>query len=115
MLKRILRERRVFVLLALTTALLAFSAVSAFGASGKTVKVKDDLFTPKTLKISKGTKVTWRWAGVLRHNVTVKSGPSKFHSKTQVRGSFTHVFSKPGTYHLFCTVHPFMKMTVVVK
>ena len=115
MLKSILRERRLLLLLAITTSLIAFSAVSAFGASGKSVKVKDDLFAPKSLTVSKGTKVTWNWAGVLRHNVTVKSGPSKFHSKTQVRGSFNHVFSKPGTYHLFCTVHPFMKMTVVVK
>ncbi len=56
MLKRILRERRVFVLLALTTALLAFSAVSAFGASGKTVKVKDDYFTPKTLTVSRARR-----------------------------------------------------------
>jgi plastocyanin len=115
MLKPILRERRVFLLLALTTALIALSAVAAFGASGKSVKVKDDLFAPKSLTISKGTKVTWQWAGSLRHNVTVKSGPSKFKSKTQVRGSFNHTFSKAGTYHLFCTVHPFMKMTIVVK
>jgi plastocyanin len=115
MLKPILRERRVLALLALTTALLAFGAVSALGAAGKTVKVKDDLFTPKTLKISKGTKVTWQWAGVLKHNVTVKRGPSKFHSKTQVRGSFNHIFSRPGTYHLVCTIHPGMKMTIVVR
>ena len=115
MLKHILRERRVLVLLALTTALLAFSAVSAFGASGKSAKIRDDFFAPKTLKISKGTKVTWKWAGVLRHNVTVKSGPSRFHSKTQVHGSFNHIFGKAGTYHLVCTIHPGMKMTVVVK
>ena len=116
MLKHILRERRgLLVLLALTTTLIAFSSVSAFASSSHTVGVRDDHFTPKTLTISKGTKVTWKWLGVLRHNVTVKRGPSKFRSKTQVKGMFSHVFSRAGTYHLVCTIHKGMTMTVVVK
>src|SRR5436309_2417347 len=83
MLKHILRERPLLALLALTTAVIAFSSASAFGASAVTVKVRDDLYTPKSVKVARGTKVVWKWAGVLRHNVKVKSGPSKFHSKTQ--------------------------------
>ena len=113
MLKNILRDRRILALLALTAALIAFSAVAAFASSP--VKVKDDYFSPRTLTVRRGTKVTWQWAGVLRHNVTVKSGPVKFHSRTQARGMFSYTFTKPGTYHLFCTIHPFMKMTVVVR
>ncbi len=115
MLKHILRERRLLVLLALAIALIAFSSASAFGASTVTVKVRDDLYTPKSLKVARGTKVVWKWTGVLRHSVKVKSGPSKFKSKTQVRGTFSHIFGKRGTYHLYCTVHPFMKMTIVVR
>lgn len=115
MLKHILRQRLVAALLALTTALIAFSSVSALASSSSSVGVRDDHFTPKTLTIHRGTKVTWKWLGELRHNVTVKSGPSKFHSKTQVKGIFTHVFSKAGTYHLVCTIHKGMTMTVVVK
>jgi plastocyanin len=52
---------------------------------------------------------------VLRHNVAVQSGPSKFRSRTQVSGTFSHTFTKAGTYHLYCTLHRYMKMTIVVK
>jgi plastocyanin len=52
---------------------------------------------------------------VLNHNVTVRSGPSTFHSRTQAQGSYSHVFTRPGTYALYCTIHPSMKMTVVVR
>jgi plastocyanin len=32
-----------------------------------------------------------------------------------VRGSYSHTFTKKGTYQLVCTIHKSMKMTVVVK
>ena len=100
---------------ALGLILFGLLAVPAFAGSGKTVTVADNYYGPKTLTVGRGTKVTWRWTGVLKHNVVVHAGPSFFSSKTQVRGTFTHVFTKKGTYALVCTVHPKMKMTVVVR
>jgi plastocyanin len=107
--------RRLRSLLLFTVLIVAVSAVSAFASSGKAVKVGDNYYGPKTLKVGKGTKVTWNWVGVLKHNVVVHQGPSSFSSKTQVRGSYGHTFTKKGTYQLVCTIHPSMKMTVVVK
>jgi plastocyanin len=101
--------------IALGLVLFGLLAVSAFAASGKTVKLADSYYGPKTLTVGRGTRVTWRWTGVLKHNVVVHTGPSFFSSKTQVRGTFTHVFTRKGTYALVCTVHPKMKMTVVVR
>jgi len=115
MLRHLRRDRRVIALLALTALLVALSSVAALASAPRQVKVADDYFGVKRLTIGKGTKVRWHWAGVLRHNVTVESGPSKFHSRTQVTGSYSHVFTKPGTYHLYCTLHTFMKMTIVVR
>jgi plastocyanin len=100
---------------ALGLVLFGLLAVSAFAASGRTVKVADNYYGPKTLTVGRGSKVTWRWTGVLKHNVVVHTGPSFFSSRTQVRGTFTHVFTRKGTYALVCTVHPKMKMTVVVR
>lgn len=114
MLKSLCRGKRLRLLLVLTLAALACSSVAAFAFSGP-VKIKDDYFSPKTLTIRKGAKVTWSWAGSLYHNVTVKSGPVRFHSRTQARGTFSHIFGRPGTYHLYCTIHPWMKMTIVVR
>jgi plastocyanin len=81
----------------------------------RTVRVADTYFSARRLTIRKGTRVTWNWVGYLNHNVTVRKGPSRFHSRTQVKGSFTHRFNRKGVYHLYCTLHPYMKMTVVVK
>jgi plastocyanin len=114
MLKSIFRSRRVLALLALTAALLAVSSV-ALASGSKTVQVKDNFYSAKKLTIGKGSRVTWHWHAFLRHNVVVRSGPSKFRSRILVHGSFSHTFSKAGTYHLYCTLHPYMKMTIVVR
>jgi plastocyanin len=110
--------RRLRCLILLTVLLVAVPAVSALASSGKAVKavkVGDNYYGPKTLSVRKGTKVTWNWVGVLKHNIVVHTGPSFFSSKTQVRGSFSHTFTKKGTYALVCTIHPHMRMTVVVR
>ena len=73
---------------------------------------------PPTVTINRGTRVTWVWHSFgIRHNVTVKSGPSKFHSRQlQSSGSYSHLFNKKGTYHLYCTLHPTqMKETIIVR
>jgi plastocyanin len=110
----LLRHRRLTALLAITTAVLACSSVVALASSARQVKVGDDFFNVKRLSVGTGARVTWKWTGVLNHNVAVRSGPSRFHSRTQARGSYSHVFTTRGTYTLYCTIHPFMKMTVVV-
>jgi plastocyanin len=114
MLKSILRGKRLRLVIAMTTVLLACSTVAAFARSGP-VRVKDDYFSPKKLTVSRGAKVTWTWGGVKYHDVYVKSGPVRFHSRVMVRGSFSHVFNKAGVYHLECQIHPTMKMTVIVR
>jgi plastocyanin len=111
----LLRNRRLSVLLAITAAVLACSSVVALAAPTRQVKVGDNFFSVKRLTVGSGARVTWKWAGVLNHNVTVRSGPARFHSRTQAQGSYSHVFTKPGSYSLYCTIHPFMKMTVVVR
>jgi plastocyanin len=113
----LLRYRRWRVLLAMLVVVLAGSSVAALAAPTKTrtVRVGDIFFSVKKMTIKKGTRVTWNWVGYLNHNVTVKKGPVKFHSGTQARGSYSHRFKRKGVYHLFCTLHPWMKMTIVVK
>jgi plastocyanin len=115
MLNVLRRDRRVLALLTLTIAIIGFSSVSALASGPKLVKVNDQAFSVRTLRIQRGTSVRWNWVGVLLHNVTVKSGPSKFQSATQALGSFSHVFRRQGTYRLYCTLHTFMKMTVIVR
>src|SRR3954447_1580608 len=91
----------------------ALFAIPAFGAT-KTVSVKDYAFAPKSLSVKKGTKVTWRWRGSAAHDVTVKSGPVKFHSPLKTRGTYTRTLTRRGTYKIICTIHPGMQMTLKV-
>lgn len=109
---------RKLVLIAAIAALAAVPAVSALASTPtKSASVKDNFFAPKTLTIRHGTRVTWVWHsfGVF-HNVTVKSGPAKFHSASKGGGSYSHLFTQKGIYHLICTLHPTqMKETIVVR
>ena len=90
-------------------------AVSAFAAT-KTVAVKDNVFAPKNITVKKGSTMKWVWKGSAQHDVTVTSGPAKFHSATQTKGSFSKKLTKKGTYKLVCTVHaPSMSMKIKVR
>jgi plastocyanin len=56
---------------------------------------------------------TWRFRGSVDHDVTLASGPVGFASPSMQRGSFSYRFTKPGTYRLFCSLHP-ARMTEIV-
>ena len=99
------------------------SAVPAQGAAKKTVTVGDNYFAPQTLKLSRGTIVTWRWprfeqAGDV-HDVKLLSGPKgakRFHSEAASTDySFKRKLTVPGKYRLGCTLHHEMRMTIKVK
>ncbi|HEX4010601.1 MAG TPA: plastocyanin/azurin family copper-binding protein [Solirubrobacteraceae bacterium] len=108
------RRGRILIGSAVAILAVAVMAVAALAATDQ-VRIADNYFSVKRLTIARGTRVAWRWVGELNHNVTVKSGPSRFHSRTQAVGSFSHVFDRKGTYTLYCTIHPYMKMTIVVR
>jgi plastocyanin len=78
------------------------------------VKIDNFSFSPATLEIKAGTKVTWTNADDIPH--TVVSNDKIFKSKaldTDEKFSFT--FDKPGTYPYFCSLHPKMTAKVVVQ
>ena len=93
---------------------IAAIAVPSFAAT-KTIKIGDNFFKPKSVTVSKGTTVKWRFTGQVAHNVTVTKGPQKFHSNTQQKGSYSHKMTKKGTYKIICTIHPGMEMTLKVR
>jgi plastocyanin len=78
------------------------------------VKIDNFSFGPATLTVSVGTTVTWINYDDIPH--TVVSTDKAFKSRvldTDEKFSFT--FSKAGTYPYFCSIHPKMTGTVVVK
>jgi plastocyanin len=110
---------RKLLLAALVTALAGALAASALAAT-RTVKVGDNYFiknhTKPTITVSKGTKVTWKWAGKAFHNVRAYKGPAKFKSKVKSSGTYSRTLTARGTYKLRCDVHPSeMRMTIKVN
>ena len=99
----------------LLVGVLAVAAGAAAASGPKTVNLGDNFFKPTKVTVTAGTTVTWKWTGGNTHNVTVVSGPEKFHSGDQDTGTYTHTMVKPGTYKIVCTFHPGMEMTLKVK
>jgi len=76
-------------------------------------------FSPATLTIKAGTTVTWKNTTAIAHTVTSDDGKS-FDSGmanpiTAQGGMFSFTFTTPGTFAYHCTIHPFMKATIIVQ
>src|SRR3954451_9609203 len=102
------------VLVAALAAVAGAVAIPAFGAT-RSVKVGDNFFSPKSLSVKRGTSVVWKWSGSAPHNVTVTSGPRKFHSKTQTKGSYKATPHTKGTYRIVRTIHARIATTLLAR
>ena len=92
--------RKLIVLAALVA--LAIAAIPAFAAT-KTVKVDDNVFSPKTLTVKKGSKIKFTWVGSAPHNVK----GAGINLGTRKSGSRTITVRRAGTF--VCTIHPGMQ------
>ena len=83
-------------------------------ASPNTVKIDNFSFTPQTVTVRTGTKVTWINKDDVPHTVT--SNDKKFKSRAlDTDEQFSYTFSVPGTYSYYCSVHPHMTGKIVVQ
>lgn len=79
------------------------------------ITIQNFAFSPKTVTVKKGTKVTWTNQDVASHTVTSDTG-TELNSELLGKGeSFSHVFNEAGTFAYHCTPHPNMQATVVVE
>jgi plastocyanin len=117
---------RLFLIAAAVAGLAAavFVAPTLAGSvpvSSKTrsVSVRDDFFSPRSLTVSRGDRVVWRWRGDNPHNVSfrkVPRGASRRGSGTKTSGTFARTLRKRGTYRYVCTIHlPDMRGSVQVR
>jgi uncharacterized protein (TIGR03118 family) len=89
-----------------------FGSIAA-NPNSSPVQIDGFRFTPVTLDIAVGTQVIWTNQQNLAHDVTADD--KKYLSSTLETGdTYSHTFTTPGTYTYHCSIHPFMKATVVV-
>jgi amicyanin len=80
------------------------------------VKIDNFSFAPPTLTVAVGTTVTWTNRDDIPHTVVSTDDPKAFKSKVlDTDEKFSYTFTKVGTYSYFCSVHPKMTGSVVVK
>jgi plastocyanin len=79
------------------------------------VLVRNFAFRPVKLSIRAGRAVRWVFRDRVKHDATLVSGPRGFASPTTRGGRrFRHRFTVPGTYRIYCSIHP-TEMSEVVR
>lgn len=88
---------------------------SAQATSGQNaVSIQNFTFSPATLTVKVGDKVTWTNQDSVGHSATADD--NSFDTGVLSRGQSGSVtFSKAGTYTYHCSVHPTMKGTIIVQ
>ena len=99
-------------------AATAAASSAAAAPAAATVTIKGFAFSPATLNIAKGTKVTISNQDSATHTFTSGANRTKDGKiDQQISGSneATVTFDQAGTFEIFCSIHASMKMTVNVQ
>ena len=63
-------------------------------------------FSPSTVTVAPGEKVTWVWAGATHSSTSdATSGSDAWDSGLMTTGSFDHVFTTIGAHPYYCVLH----------
>ena len=115
---------RAFRILSFQASLLVASAVLMGTAAAVTraapppataaVQIDNFTFKAPVVTVKRGTTVTWTNRDDIPHTVVSKNGV--FKSKVLDTGdTFSVTFAKPGQFGYYCSLHPHMTGTIVVK
>ena len=97
-----------------TEGFMHTAAAAETGPAPAEIKIDNFSFTPATLTVQPGTKVTWANRDDIPHNIV--SSEQKFKSKPlDTDDAYSFTFNEPGTYQYFCGLHPKMVGKVVVE
>jgi plastocyanin len=78
------------------------------------VTIENFAFSPTRLIVSPGTRIIWTNRDSDPH--TVDSATNIWSSEAlDTDSSFSRTFKKDGTFPYYCSIHPFMKATIIVK
>jgi plastocyanin len=93
----------------------ASSQPASSGGASNTVTISNFKFTPATVTVTHGKAVTVTNNDSTAHTATADDGNSFDTGDVDPGASATIKVSKPGTYAYHCSIHSFMKGTLVVK
>jgi plastocyanin len=88
-----------------TTAKAVGALAAETAAATKSVSVTDFQFSPTPVSITVGDTVTWSFNGGFHNVKTVAGAPETFSSPDLFSGTYSHTFTKAGTYNYYCSFH----------
>jgi plastocyanin len=90
------------------------TATPAPAARQVSATIQNVAFSPNSITVARGTTVTWTNLDSMAHTVTADNGSWGSTSTLGQGGTYSHVFTSPGSYTYHCAIHSFMKGTVIV-
>ncbi len=85
-------------------------------AADAQVTIDNFSFVPAEIVVSPGTRVVWTNRDDIPHTVTDADDPRATKSPPLDTGdTYARIFAKAGIYRYFCSLHPHMQATVVVR
>jgi plastocyanin len=85
-------------------------------AAPNQIVIDNFTYSPASLTVPSGTRVTWVNHDDVPHTVTSPKTPRILDSPTlDTDDTYTFEFKEPGTYEYFCAVHPKMTAKIIVK
>ena len=85
------------------------------GAGQNKIEIKDFAFNPQTLTVKSGERITWINRDEEPHTVVSVEKQFKKSPALDTDEEFSITAGSPGTYSYFCSVHPKMTGTIIVK
>jgi plastocyanin len=105
--------RRLFIAGVAALGLVIAGPANPAAVANPTVQITRNGFVPATVKISANDSVTWRNADTISHQVVANGG--QFASPILAPGkTYTHQFTRSGTFHYHDALHTRLKGTVAV-
>lgn len=104
------------IIAALATAAVPSAAPAQLASPTRAtiVHMRDFAFVPKSVTIEAGSTLT-----IVNDDSEAHTATALDHSfdsaGLDTKESWTHVFSKPGTYPYLCELHPYMKGIIIVR
>jgi plastocyanin len=89
------------------------AAGDASAASAAEIRIENFSYSPPTLIVAPGTTVTWKNDDVDVHTV-IEKGRNFKSAALDTDDTFSQIFTVPGEYQYFCSLHPQMVGRIVV-
>lgn len=79
------------------------------------INIQNSAFSPSALTVKQGDTVLWTNMDSMSHTITSDSGGELASPNINNGQAYSHIFNTIGTFAYHCSIHPYMKGTIIVE